>query len=252
MIRRAHPERLREESSGERVGPRGTRAGLPGLLHTLALLAWGILVLAASVVLAAETGLWWLVLLFGAAVPVALATQGKGDARTRPPSAWAKDGERELLDVLGRHGEVGPALVAMETMLTVTEADEMLGEMARKGHLEVRVRDGVLAYALPGRRSEAPSSGSAADPTVPGGATGGAGHGAPSPDRGPAGPLADPLTERELEVLKLLASGRTNKEIAADLFVSLGTVKAHTASIYRKLGARHRAEALARARDLNL
>ena len=65
-------------------------------------------------------------------------------------------------------------------------------------------------------------------------------------------PLDDPLSERELEVLAVLASGRTTAEAARDLFVSVGTVKSHTANIYRKLGARNRAEAIARARELGL
>jgi ATP/maltotriose-dependent transcriptional regulator MalT len=64
--------------------------------------------------------------------------------------------------------------------------------------------------------------------------------------------LAEPLSERELEVLSLLASGRTNSEVARDLFVSVGTVKSHTGNIYRKLEAKNRAEALARARELKM
>jgi ATP/maltotriose-dependent transcriptional regulator MalT len=55
-----------------------------------------------------------------------------------------------------------------------------------------------------------------------------------------------------MEVLTLLASGRSNKEIARDLFVAVGTVKTHTNNIYRKLGTKNRAEALARARSLKL
>ena len=50
----------------------------------------------------------------------------------------------------------------------------------------------------------------------------------------------------------LLATGRTNREIAADLFVTVGTIKAHTSNIYAKLQARNRAEALVRARELGL
>lgn len=64
--------------------------------------------------------------------------------------------------------------------------------------------------------------------------------------------LDEPLSERELEVLSLLASGRTNSEVARDLFISVGTVKSHTGNIYRKLGAKNRAEAVSRAGDLNL
>jgi DNA-binding NarL/FixJ family response regulator len=60
------------------------------------------------------------------------------------------------------------------------------------------------------------------------------------------------LSERELEVLRLLASGRTNAQVAEDLFISVGTVKSHTGNIYRKLNARNRAEALTRARELEV
>jgi DNA-binding NarL/FixJ family response regulator len=53
-------------------------------------------------------------------------------------------------------------------------------------------------------------------------------------------------------VLALLASGRTNSEIAKDLYIAVGTVKTHMNNIYRKLGTRNRAETLARARELKL
>jgi ATP/maltotriose-dependent transcriptional regulator MalT len=55
------------------------------------------------------------------------------------------------------------------------------------------------------------------------------------------------LTEREAEVLGLVAEGRTNDEIAASLSIATGTVKKHLDHIYEKLGARSRTEAVARA-----
>jgi len=64
--------------------------------------------------------------------------------------------------------------------------------------------------------------------------------------------LVEPLSPRELEVLHLVAMGRTNREIAQQLIVALGTVKAHTASIYRKLDVSNRTEAVARARQLGI
>lgn len=65
------------------------------------------------------------------------------------------------------------------------------------------------------------------------------------------GPSA-PLSEREREVLALMASGATNKEIAQRLFLSPHTVKEHTSSLYRKLNARNRTEAVQRAERLGL
>ncbi len=66
------------------------------------------------------------------------------------------------------------------------------------------------------------------------------------------GNLIEPLSERESEVLQLIATGKTNQEIAQQLIVSPGTVKAHTASIYRKLDVANRTEAVARARQLGI
>jgi LuxR family maltose regulon positive regulatory protein len=68
----------------------------------------------------------------------------------------------------------------------------------------------------------------------------------------PACSLVEPLSQRELEVLHLMALGRANQEIAQQLIVSRGTIKAHTASIYRKLEVGHRTEAVARARQLGI
>jgi ATP/maltotriose-dependent transcriptional regulator MalT len=60
------------------------------------------------------------------------------------------------------------------------------------------------------------------------------------------------LSERELEVLQLIASGKSNRRIATELFVSVGTVKTHINNLYRKVDAHSRTQALARARELNL
>lgn len=64
--------------------------------------------------------------------------------------------------------------------------------------------------------------------------------------------LAEPLTARQLEILHLLAVGRSNRDIAGDLFIAEGTVKAHMHQLFGKLVARNRTEAVANARDLNL
>jgi LuxR family transcriptional regulator, maltose regulon positive regulatory protein len=64
--------------------------------------------------------------------------------------------------------------------------------------------------------------------------------------------LPEPLSEREMEVLALVAAGKRNPEIARELFIVLSTVKTHVQNIFRKLGARNRAQAVSRARELNL
>ncbi|MGB8983911.1 MAG: LuxR C-terminal-related transcriptional regulator, partial [Anaerolineales bacterium] len=60
------------------------------------------------------------------------------------------------------------------------------------------------------------------------------------------------LTPRELEILRLIAEGLSNPAVAERLTISVGTVKAHTANIYSKLGTKNRVQALARARELRL
>jgi LuxR family maltose regulon positive regulatory protein len=64
--------------------------------------------------------------------------------------------------------------------------------------------------------------------------------------------LVEPLTERELAVLAYLPGRLRNQEIAADLFVSVNTVKTHLGNIYRKLGVTERNEAVDRATSLGL
>jgi LuxR family transcriptional regulator, maltose regulon positive regulatory protein len=72
--------------------------------------------------------------------------------------------------------------------------------------------------------------------------------GAKSPDAG----LPEPLSERELEVLALIASGKSNGQISSELFVSVGSVKSHINNFYCKLDAHSRTQAVARARELKL
>jgi len=64
--------------------------------------------------------------------------------------------------------------------------------------------------------------------------------------------LPEPPSERELEVLALIAAGASNAEIAGKLFVSTSTVKTHVNNLYRKLDARSRTQAVARAREMGV
>jgi LuxR family maltose regulon positive regulatory protein len=65
-------------------------------------------------------------------------------------------------------------------------------------------------------------------------------------------PLPEPLSDREIEVLRLVALGRSNAEIARELVVEVATVKAHLNNLYRKLDVHSRTQAVARAGQLRL
>ena len=65
-------------------------------------------------------------------------------------------------------------------------------------------------------------------------------------------PLIEPLSERELEILELIAEGLSNREIAQQLVLSLPTVKWHSSNIYGKLGVKNRTTAVAKARELDI
>lgn len=208
-------------------GSRASREIVVPALVVLGVAVWCISVMAIGVNLAESVWEWAWILAFGTAIPAAFLWQANRILGPR-----AKDKEKELLGALAERGNLTPVAAAMHTSLTADEAARMLDDLGRKGYLQLRVEDGIQAYALPERDRRKLSE--------------------PSPEDGVPHPLKEPLSERELEVLTLLASGRTNSEIAGDLFVAQGTVKSHTGNIYRKLGARNRAEALARARELRL
>lgn len=197
------------------------------------------------ILLAPLTSFWWLALLCGTAVPIALAMLDRSNLVLQ----MLHDGkvkERELLHILAERGELAPTTAAMRTLLTVDEASKMLQKLAQKGHLKLRVEDGIMAYALrEWDRHEIPGKVSA--PLEPASENAGAPRRLGAPQQ-----LDDPLSEREREVLNLLVSGSTSSEIARDLFISVGTIKSHTGNIYRKLDVKNRAEALARARALGV
>ena len=76
---------------------------------------------------------------------------------------------------------------------------------------------------------------------------------APSPDPDRTAPIiVEPLSDREREVLRLLSAMLSTAEIGAEMYISVNTVKTHLRSIYRKLSAARRGEAVRRARELNL
>ena len=128
------------------------------------------------------------------------------------------------------------------------------------GHVRVFADEGPPMAALLRRLITAQRTGEGA-PGVPLGClvrlqhAFGHAHATPDSRQSPAAAtpgLVEPLTRRELEVLGMLAAGRSNQAIASELVVTLNTVKKHVSHILGKLGAASRTEAVARARELGL
>jgi hypothetical protein len=124
------------------------RKGNPYLYLSLGV---GFVIAAVLLIITANTAAAGLPFVIAAA---ALLGKGLSDARgqqraVKPPVSK----ERELLSAIKANGgSITPAEAAMETSLTVGEADSMLSDLAGKGHLAVRSREGALFYSLPGRR----------------------------------------------------------------------------------------------------
>ena len=135
----------------------------------------------------------------------------------------------EVVMLARRHGYVrvladeGPPMHALLAQLSAARpGQQYAARRVDPGYLAALLRACGQADATPPRRADTP----------PG--------------------LAEPLTDRELEVLRLIAAGRSNQRIAHDLVVALDTVKKHVTHVLGKLGAANRTEAAARARQLGL
>ena len=120
-------------------------------VSTKSLLVWGGLVAFLCIPLAAWTVFWPLLLVFGTLLPIAIGLGNRLADYHDPLGSLhsANHKEKELLEALTRKEELTPALAAMETSLTVSEADRMLSGLAQKGHLKIRVEGGGLRFALP-------------------------------------------------------------------------------------------------------
>lgn len=114
-------------------------------------LVTGGVILFAAALLIWFTPFWWMVFIFGWLLFPALGIFARGvaglaDSRSELAPKGGK--EKELLEALRRRGELTAAQAAMDTSLTVTEADTMFKELVRGGHLDVRVRGGGIFYSL--------------------------------------------------------------------------------------------------------
>jgi LuxR family maltose regulon positive regulatory protein len=147
-------------------------------------------------------------------------------------------------------GDHASALGGLTEALTLASAHGYVRVLADEG-APMRALLAQLSAARPGQQHAARRI----DPGYLAALLRACGHaGAAPPGRAAATPpgLAEPLTGRELEVLRLIAAGKSNQRIAHDLVVALDTVKKHVTHILGKLGAANRTEAVARARQLGL
>jgi LuxR family maltose regulon positive regulatory protein len=168
--------------------------------------------------------------------------------------AAAEEGGRQgsvieilLLQALAHQaqGDIPAALVPLERALTLAEPEgyvrifvdeglpmaQLLSEAAAHGIMPDYTAKLLAVFAAEEQKSEDVS------------------HLPPAP---PAQSLIEPLSQRELEVLRLIAQGLSNREISERLFLALSTVKGHNRIIFSKLMVQRRTEAVARARELGL
>ena len=149
---------------------------------------------------------------------------------------------------LTSEGDITRALGSLERALMLAESEgyvrlfvgegepmqDLLRHAAAKGITPAYTRRLLTAFASPAQPTSPPTNSTS------------------TPTQGAASLLVEPLTAREVEILRLIAAGLRNEQIADQLFISLATVKRHIANAYGKLDVGHRTEAIARANELNL
>ena len=154
---------------------------------------------------------------------------------------------------LAAHGDRPGALRALGQALALAAPEGYIRRFVDEGPALWGLLQVVDAGAVAGAPGYIPRL-LAAIAAEPGGGAGGSGQLAPARPAPPApnAGLDEPLTERELEVLRLIAAGQSNGQIAQALVIALSTVKTHTNSIFGKLGVTSRTQAIARAHSLHL
>ncbi len=177
----------------------------------------------------------------------------------RMPPTQTEEGLQIAARLRKSHPQIGVVLLSQFDAPVYARALLEEGSAGRAYLLKERVSD---PEQLVGAIREVARGGSVIDPKVV--ETLVAALGAVTPEAEPAataeqraatsakGGLAEPLTERELEVLRLVADGDSNQDIARKLVVSLATVKTHINHIFGKLDAESRVQVVARARTLGL
>jgi LuxR family maltose regulon positive regulatory protein len=144
-------------------------------------------------------------------------------------------------------GDDGRALSALEQVLSLAEPEGYVRTFVDEGEPMVRLLTKMLEAQRKGRRALA----GGIAPGYVGRLLAAFGDGPPAATPAEQA-LVETLTGRELEVLRLIAGGLSNREIAGQLVVAVSTVKSHINHLYGKLGAKNRIQAVARARELDL
>ena len=139
---------------------------------------------------------------------------------------------------------------ARVVILTTFDNDEYVFEGLRAGALGYLLKD-VSGHDLAEAVRTVAAGGALIEPSVARKVVAEFARMAP-PARSPGEGLAEPLTEREIEILELVGRGLSNREIASRLSLAEGTVKNYVTTILQKLGARDRTQAALRARELGL
>jgi len=142
-------------------------------------------------------------------------------------------------------GDIPAALVPLERAISLAEPEDYVQIFVSEGAPMARLLSEARAHGFmpdyTGRLLAARDPGAPASEPIPS-------HLAANP----AQSLLEPLSQRELEVLRLIAQGLSNREISERLFLALDTVKGHNRKIFGKLDVQSRTEAIARARELGL
>ncbi|MEZ4664888.1 MAG: LuxR C-terminal-related transcriptional regulator [Caldilineaceae bacterium] len=155
-------------------------------------------------------------------------------------------------------GDMAAALVPLERALTLAQPEGYMRTFVDEGPAMARLLDAAVRHErMPAYARKLLTAFEGAEQVGAGESM----HAQPSPSATVSAqpqiepqiePLIEPLTQRELEVLQLVAQGLSNREIGERLFLALSTVKGHNRIIFDKLQVQRRTEAVARARELGL
>lgn len=170
-------------------------------------------------------------------------------ARLRP-AVVLMDLDMPILDGVAATRRLNEAQPGCKVIVLATFDDEMVCEALRAGAVGY-----VLKDTVPGKLVEAVRAAARGElflqPSSAAKTVAGLAHLSNQSPR-PAQPLIEPLSEREMDVLRLIAAGASNKDIAARLCIAGGTVRNHVTNILGKLGVSDRVQAVLKAQELGL